>query len=113
IQNIYPKKTANIEDNFSSMTSTQDYDLISLLNPHIETVILQLEPLIDDKEKIPLYALYAASSYDIGDNNKSKGILEKLVKLKEHQYGESHVETIKTLTNFAKVLSNLEEVNAA
>jgi tetratricopeptide (TPR) repeat protein/DNA-binding CsgD family transcriptional regulator/predicted transcriptional regulator len=113
IQGIYPKKTANIEDNFSGMTLAQDYDLISLVNPHIETVILQLEPLIDDKEKIPLYALYADSHYSIGDNNKSKELLEKLVKLKEHQYGESHVETIKTLTNFSKVLSSLEEVNAA
>lgn len=112
IQNIYPKTTANIEDNFSRTTAAQDYDLISLLNPHIETVILQLESLIDDKEKIPLYALYADSSYDIGDNNKSKGILEKLVKLKEHHYGENHLETIKTLTNLSKILSNLGEVSS-
>jgi tetratricopeptide (TPR) repeat protein/DNA-binding CsgD family transcriptional regulator len=113
IQSIYPKKTANIEDSFSGTTSAQDHDLISFLNPHIETVILQLESLIDDKEKIPLYALYADSHYSIGDNNKSKEILEKLVKLKEHHYGENHLETIKTLTNISKVLSNLGEVSSA
>ena len=113
IQGIYPKKTANIEDNFSGTTSAQDYDLISLLNPHIETATLQLESLIDDKEKIPLYALYADSHYSIGDNNKSKELLEKLVKLKEHHYGEYHLETIKTLTNLSKVLSNLGEVSSA
>jgi tetratricopeptide (TPR) repeat protein/DNA-binding CsgD family transcriptional regulator len=113
IQNIYPKKTTNIEDNFSRTTAAQDYNLISLLNPHIEAVILQLEPFIDEKEKIPLYALYVDSHYSIGDKNKSKELLEKLVKLKERQYGENHLETIKTLRNFANVLSSLEEVNAA
>jgi hypothetical protein len=77
IQSIYPKKTANIEDNFSRTTAAQDYNFISLLNPHIETVILQLESLIDEKEKIPLYALYADSHYSTGDNNKSKELLEK------------------------------------
>jgi len=113
IQSIYPKKLENIEDNFSEVTSAQDYDFISSLTPHIETIILQLEPFIDDKEKVSLYTLYADSHYSIGEHNKSKVILEKLVQLKEHHYGENHAETLKTLTNFSKVLSGLEEMSYA
>jgi len=113
IKSIYPKKTADIEDNFSAVTSAQNYDLISSLTPHIETVILQLESFIGDKEKISLYALYADSHYSIGEHNKSKVIIEKLVQIKENYYGENHVETLKTLINTAKVFNSLDEVNSA
>jgi len=113
IQNVYPKKLENIEDNFSEVTSDEDYTLISALIPQIKTILLQLESFIGDKEKISLYALHADSHYSIGDHNKSKVILEKLVQLKEHYYGENHVEIIKTLTNFSKVLSSLDEVSYA
>jgi len=113
IQSIYPKKLENIEEDFSEVTSAQDYTLISSLTPQIETILLQLEPFMDDKEKISLYTLYVDSHYSIGDHNKSKAILEKLIRLKEHHYGENHVETIKTLTNFSKVLVRSGEASSA